>query len=357
MTATTKRFACSITAASLLALSACSKAPEPKAELPRAVKAMRVGMPDRFEQASFTGKAKATREVTVAFEASGRIVRLPVAVGDQVTEGQELMALDPRDFANNLARAKAELTRATAQKERMEQALKTNAVSEQEFTDAKAGVAAAQALHDIAQKQLEDTVLRAPYDSTVVARYVEEFENVLIKQKVLRLLDVSKIEMVVDVPENMIPDVPHVTNIDVTFTPFPDLVLSGTISEVGSEASLSTRTYPVTLVIEQPENAQILAGMAGKATITAELPPERLKDGITVLPAAIFSTNDSQQSYVWIVDESSGQVSQRPVTVDRFTKYGVLITEGLQPGEWVVTAGVHSLVEGQTVKLMGSNTL
>lgn len=338
--------------ATLFTAIGCSKKTEPKAEIIRPVKAMQAGKPDRLAKGVFTGKAKASREVSIAFEVPGRLIRFPVAVGDLVKAGQELAALDPRDYSNNVARVDAELKRAIAQRDRIAQALKSNAVAEQDLTDAEAAVQGAQALLDIAKKQLEDTIIRAPYDSTMVAQYVENYENVLAKQKVMRLLDISKVEMVIDVPENMIPDVNYVTDIAVTFAPFPDLVVPATISEVGSEASLTTRTYPVTLVIEQPESAVILAGMAGSVSITAELPQARLKEGIPVLPSAVFSTDDTQQSYVWTVDQSTGAVSKKPVTVDRFTQHSVMITDGLAQGEWVVTAGVHSLVEGQKVRIL-----
>ncbi len=331
--------------------TSCSK-PEPETESIRPVKAMQVGKPDRLAKVSFTGKAKAKREVSVAFEVPGRIITMPVRVGDAVDEGQELASLDPRDYANSLARAEAEFIRASAQRERIAKALETRAVAEQDLTDATAAADAAEAMVKIAKKQLEDTTLRAPFAGTVVARYLENFENTLAKQRVMRLLDISQVEMVIDVPESMIPDVPHVTSIEVQFAAFPGLTVSAWITEVGSEASLTTRTYPVTLRMDQPESAQILAGMAGQVSITAELPASRLDEGITIMASAIFSPNESQDSYVWIFDETTGTVHQRQVSVDRFSRYGMVTTQGLKPGEWVVTAGVHSLTEGQTVRLL-----
>lgn len=330
----------------------CSKQETDTAAVVRPVKAMQVGTPERWASVTFTGKAKAKREASVAFEVPGRIVSMPVRVGDSVEAGQELASLDARDYANNLSRMQAELRRSSAQADRISKALKSNAVAEQELTDINAAVDAAQAMVDIAEKQFEDCVLRAPFAGTIVARYLENYENVLAKQRVMRVLDISQIEMVVDVPENMIPDIPHITQINVSFAPFPDTVVSAWVSEVGSEASATTRTYPVTLRMDQPEDVTILAGMAGKATVTAELPPERLKEGITVLPSAVFSDNDSQQSYVWVFDESTQLVSRQEVTVDRFSKYGVVVTDGLNSGDWVVTAGVHSLTEGQQVSLL-----
>ena len=57
-------------------------------------------------------------------------------------------------------------------------------------------------------------------------------------------------------------------------------------------------------------------------------------------------------SKVWSVDPDSGVVSQMTVKVDRLSPYGVVVTEGLTPGQWIVTAGVNSLTEGQQVRIL-----
>ncbi len=55
---------------------------------------------------------------------------------------------------------------------------------------------------------------------------------------------------------------------------------------------------------------------------------------------------------MWVVDESSNQVTRRAVKTGQFTPVGIEVSEGLQRGEWVVTAGVFSLVENQEVTIL-----
>jgi multidrug efflux system membrane fusion protein len=53
---------------------------------------------------------------------------------------------------------------------------------------------------------------------------------------------------------------------------------------------------------------------------------------------------------VWLYEPKSGQVHLKPVEVGRYREDGVTVLAGLAPGQWVVTAGVHKLAEGQTVR-------
>ena len=337
--------------AACIALTSCGKDEAPT-EVIRPVRAMKVGDASSMDTAVLTGKAKATREVNIGFEVSGRIVEFPVAVGDIVEENQELARLDPSDLQNAVAVAQAEQERSAALLERVENAFESQAVSAQAVTDAKAQSRAAAAALKIAEKQLSDTTIRAPFKGRIAATYVENFENIIAKQKVIRLLDISKVEMVVDVPERLIPNVPFVETIEVTFGAFPEVKLPATVKEVGSEASELTRTYPVTLVMDQPANVQILPGMAGEAVATAKLPPERLAEGIPILPSAVVSSSAGDKTFVWSIDEGSGVVTKKEVEIDRFSPAGLIVTKGISPGEWIATAGVHSLRDGQKVRIL-----
>jgi multidrug efflux pump subunit AcrA (membrane-fusion protein) len=92
--------------------------------------------------------------------------------------------------------------------------------------------------------------------------------------------------------------------------------------------------------------------MAGEAWGRVELPEDLPESGIEVPAAAVFAddASDSEQSYVWVVDEETRSVSRSPVKIVRFGARGVLV-QGVEPGERIVTAGVHSLREGQTVRI------
>ena len=120
--------------------------------------------------------------------------------------------------------------------------------------------------------------------------------------------------------------------------------------EIGNEASQTTRTYPITLIMDQPEGIEILPGMTGRATGRGDL-PGAAADGVFEVPASAVFLDDDGQSCVWIVDEAAGTVRRHPVTTDRLSARRIQV-QGLEPGQVVATAGVHYLEEGQRVRLL-----
>ena len=348
-------------------LVACEqKAPEPQP--PRLVNAMRIADTSGLAERSFPGRARAGQEVNRSFRVSGPLIAFPVSVGDEVKAGDVLARIDPKDFENELAnlqgqlgreqakakRAQADLTRLQNIFEEDPGATSQGAIDRavQARDSARASVRSLQASVQNARDQLSYTELKAPFDGTVVETYVENFETVVAKQPILRVLDPTSIEFVVSVPENLITLAPYVTGSTVTFDALPGIEIPAKIKEISKEASQATRTYPVTLVMEQPEGAEILPGMAGQASITSRPPEDSALVGIQVPATAVFTDEDKSKNFVWIIDESTSTLSRREVEIAQLARYGVLIKAGLEPGEWIVVKGVHSVKEGQKVRIL-----
>ncbi len=349
-------------------------------ERPRLVLAMKVGDPSTFEDRWVPGRAKATREVELSFRVGGRMIARPVNVGDELKAGDLVAKLDPTDFEEdlqnaegNLNKAEAEAVRAQADLDRLNNIFKQDpgAVSKaaidkarQERDAARAGIKALEAAVNDAKNRLERAVLTAPFDSTVVAKYAEAFEDVRAKQPIVRLVDKSRIEFVVNIPEGEISIIPEVTNIRVQVDAFPGLEVPAEVKEIGTEASQTTRTYPVTLIMDQPEGYSILPGMAGRATGDVTGTP----GGVIVPLSAVFTEEAGSQealagkvdaspspaerpTFVWVVDEADMTVKRRTVMPDVITARGMRLKEGIETGEWIVTAGVFSVVDGQKVRI------
>lgn len=226
----------------------------------------------------------------------------------------------------------------------------------QEDLDAKrAEIQALEAAVTTARNQLDYATLTAPFDGTVVARYVDNYQTMQAKETIVRLVDGSHIEVTIQVPENLIALVPQVTQVVCRFDALSDQEFTGRVTNIGTEASQTTRTYPVTVEIDQAGDARILPGMA--ATVRALTANEAAeKPDLVVPPHAIFSAGDGPQSYVWVVEEASQKAARREVKTGQLTAVGVVVKDGLKAGEWVVSAGVHSLREGQAVRILEEGT-
>lgn len=341
----------------MVVLAGCGDAVEEQVEVPRPVRAVPVFPSAAIAGGDLPGRAEATNEVNLAFEVSGVITEIPVEKGDRVKAGDVLAKLAPRDYQNSLNSAEAERERAKAQFDRVFEASKTGAVSEQEVTNARASLDIAIADFDLAKKALEDTVLVAPFDGVIATLFADEFQRIRATETVIRLLDDSQIEFTVQLPERFLPYLSSIKRFTVTFDIFGDMPLPALIDSVGSEASEATRTYPLTLILDQPDGLQILPGMSGQANAelafeeNGNIPAGLPVPGVRIPPSALVERDGS--SAVWVLDKESSTVSLEEVQTVGVSGDGVYLQfQELDGVDWIVTAGTQFLKEGQSVRLL-----
>jgi RND family efflux transporter MFP subunit len=330
----------------LLSLAACSR-PDPLPEPIRQLRVIEVGAVADLSNGQLPGRARSADEVDLAFDVSGTLVDRPVSIGSVVQEGDLIARLDPRDFQANVRAAEAAARNAKSNFKRGKELLQSKFISEAEFDRLEAEVDITQARLDLARKALSDSAIHAPFGGVIANISVENFQSVRAKTVIARLLGMEEIEMVINVSESQMALLPFIDAIEVEFDAFPGMRLPAEITEISSEASLTTRTFPITLSMTQPEDRKILAGMSGVASVTADSRPDDTT-GYVVPVSALFGEAADNVSKVWVVG-ADNRVISRVVKVSGVSTGGANIIEGLQAGEMVATAGVHTLAEGQEV--------
>jgi RND family efflux transporter MFP subunit len=336
-------------------LTSCDSEPPVVEEPVRPIAAIKVGKVQEITGRKFPGRAKATQEADLAFDVDGKLIERPVDIGDVVKQGGVIARLNPREFKARVKSTKAKLVKVKRNLARGKQLVEKEFISQFEYDRLVAAVDMADAELDIAQKALADSVMMAPFDGHIANLYVENYTAVLSKKVIARLLDTTQIEMVIQIPENLISKVPYIEDIHVVFDSFPDVALPATIKEVSNEASQTTRTYPVTLIMQQVDGVEILPGMAGNASGTLVMPGASDAIKKLVIPVyAIFTPDTEKQDHVWVIDKDSGSVQMRVVKTGQLIQSGLEILDGLQAGEWIAVAGVHTLREGQKVRIDSS---
>ena len=216
----------------------------------------------------------------------------------------------------------------------------------------EANLKALEASRDRAQDALDDTNMVAPFSGVVAKRFVEQHEYVQAKQSILSLQDISKVEVLVDLPENLISRMGEVRKGEVVATGTvpanPGMVFPLRLKEFATEADSKTQTYRVTLVMNRPYGVNILPGMTMEVLAT---PPDKTDKGShVVIPAiAVMGANDNTP-YVWVIDKKAMKVSKRQVETGKLTgKDRIFIKSGLKFGETIAVAGMSKLREGMTV--------
>lgn len=351
----------------LVMLSGCEPADIPPPP-PKKVKAIQLGDASALVERSLPGRARAAQEVNLSFRVSGPLVELPVDVGDAVKEGDLIARIDPADFESRLRANRGKLQQGIAARDLAAAEFKRAADIRQKNPDlisasdydkrlgdrdnTQAQVQALESAVKLAEDDLAHTFLTAPFDGVIAATYVQNFENVLAKRTIARILDTDRIEVVIDIPERLINYAPYVLSATVSFEALPNVTLEATVKEIGSEASAVTRTYPVTLIMDQPAGVAIRPGMAAKARLVSKLPEEAREVGMSIPATALIGGERADESYVFVVNQSDMTLEKRAVELSLLSNTGVLVKSGLQVGDWLVVAGVHSVAQGQEVRIL-----
>ncbi len=212
----------------------------------------------------------------------------------------------------------------------------------------EARISSLQARLDEARTSLEDTRLEAPFPGYIADKYVQDHENVSRGQPIVKLQDLSLLEVVFGLPEQFVIQKDRIKEIHCLLDSYPGLPFPARIKEISPHASPETMSYAATAVLAVPEEVKVLPSMAAQVHIGFS-PPETHEEHVSVPQSALYS-RDGEISRVWVLDTDTSRVQSRQVRTGDLTSRGVQVLSGLKPGEWIVTAGAPFLEEGQKVR-------
>lgn len=343
--------------ATALMLAACSPAPEPAA-LVQAVYVTQVHHDTDEAGRRLSGTVSARFESELSFRIGGKVASRAVEVGQSVKRGQLLARLDDTDLqlavdvaAQQWRAAQVEADQASSDAARFRRLLSDGSVGaadlerQQARADAAlAHLAQAQGQLDLARRRLSYTTLSAPFDGVVTARRLEAGQVIGEAQAVLTLARPDALDVVVDVPESLAPDLhayhasAHLLAQSVDATSRP---LELTLRELAPSASAATRTFRARYTITTT-TASAASSTVPRLGNTVELNLRRPNsEPSALLPlGAVLST--AQSPTVWVVDPSAGTLTPSPVQVLSQTQDRVRV-RGLDEGALVVSAGAQKL--------------
>ncbi|TXH62905.1 MAG: efflux RND transporter periplasmic adaptor subunit [Burkholderiaceae bacterium] len=344
--------------AGLAVLAACSK-PEPAPAPVRAVRTLTVAPQSAGGVQEYAGEVRARTESRLGFRVGGKIVRRDADLGDNVKAGQLLAQLDPQDLRLGQEAAKAALSAAQVNhdqaaadfkrfKELRDQGFISSAELERRETALKAALAQleqARAQSSVQGNQAAYASLLADAKGVITAVEAEPGMVVAAGTPVLRLAHDGPRDVVFAVPEDKLALIRQLAAVPGRFSVKlwgeDSTALPASIREISAAADPVTRTF---LVKADVGKAPVKLGQT--ATVRVELPQTA---GVTKLPLTALK-EEQGRSIVWLVDRESMTVRAQAVQVAGADGNDAVITGGLQPGQVVVTAGVHVLNPGQTVK-------
>lgn len=340
-----------VLAAGLL-LTACGQKKEDNVNVVRPVKTAVVESRTEIRK-DFSGIVEAVNYVKLAFRVSGQIINLPVVEGQRVKKGELIAAIDPRDLALQYAADKAAYETAAAQVERNKRLLARQAISVQEYEISMANYQKAKSAFELSNNNMRDTRLTAPFEGSIEKRLVENYQRVNSGEGIVQLVNTQKLRIKFTIPDAYLPLLrAKGQRFRVEFDTYRGHIFNAKLEEY-LDVSTDGTGIPVTITIDDPafDHAlyEVKPGFTCSIRFSADVGPY-LEDHMTVVPlTAVFGESNGKQTYVWVLN--GNKVNRRQVTVYSPTGDAqAFISSGLKAGETIITAGVHQLVEGETVK-------
>lgn len=325
------------------------------------------------------GRVLAAREITLNPQVAGEIVEISPALvpGGHFDAGDLIVRIDPADYELAAKMRQAELTQMEARRvlERANQDVarreyevlgeslndeeKALVLREPQLAAAAADVAAARAMLEDANLDLQRTTVTAPFDAQVVEKFVDRGTRLTTQTPIVRLVgtDVYWVELAVQqgdlpwiaFPEGDAPGSPVVLRQPSVWGPDASregrvIRLLPALTEQGNMARVLVEVHdPLCLEPENEDKPRMLVGQF----LSAEIEGREL-DHVVVLDRAYLRNGD----FVWIMD-TEDKLDIRPVDIAYRGVERVLIRGGIEDGERIVTTDIAAVAAGMSLRVAG----
>ena len=339
--------------------TACGKETVEEEKTARSVEVMTVGEGEIASQFAYTGKAAASRQVSIVPTVPGKVTDFNFDVGDEVGQGAVLFTVDTIDLNNSLRGAEAGYNVAKLARDNAKNTYENNKllfdegiISKAEYDQikyayeaAEAQLASTQVQLDTLKKSIADCAVTSPLTGVVTQRNVEIGGFASSASPAYVVMDLSVIKVEVGVSEQVLNTIKIGDKVDVLMTAVSELPLKGTVSTV-SPAAGQTGMYTVKIELDNKDGV-IKAGMMAEVNFTAE----KAEDTIVLPRNSVITKED--ETYVYVVE--NGVAKKVPVELGIEAADTIEIKKGLKNGDAVVTKGQTYISDGEEVNVVNAD--
>lgn len=287
----------------------------------------------------YIGEIASLKSTTLTAPYPGTLQQLSVQKGAKVAKGQVVAVIRSGQVESALRIARATRAQARDAYDRVSAVYSEGGISELQMVDVRTQLEKAEAALAAAESTRSDGTVRAPFAGVVTDVYPHRGEEMTLLQPLLAIHDLSGQSVRFSVHENEIGSIRVGTKATVDI---PALGLEGlraVVSEKDMLTSALSHSYACRLLLDQPP-AGLMPGMSVRVHIARSL-----RSDLLIPAAAVQLDNDGK--YVWLNDK--GTVRKARITVGGFAGKGVIVTEGLEPGDRVITRGYQKVSTGMKV--------
>ncbi len=300
------------------------------------------------------GRVEPARTVDIAFQVSGQVLRLEVESGDRINEGDLIAELDRIDFELAVDRARAAFELAKSELERASSLAERGVAAESRLESARAEFAKADVALREAERRLSQTQIVAPFDAIVARTFIEEYANVTSAASVARLQDVSEMRIQISLPEELAAVArtsPDAFDIEASFPAVPGYAAPLVLRSFATDVDRTAQTYDVEFAITGDVDPRLLPGMTARVRLSTAFAEHHALS--VMVPVSAVDTSSRTEPSVWVYDETSGRVTRRAVRLGLPLDNEIVVLEGLEGDELVVSGGWWRLGDNQAVTVSG----
>ncbi len=299
---------------------------------------------DLTRSVTVTGPVEPIRTVSVNAQTTGTLLDVLVEEGDRVDAGQLMAELDARETSAQLERAEAVLANAESAFQRAQQLQANGLTTEADLDAARSAYSIARADVELWRTRLAFSRIAAPVSGVVTAKMVERGSAVSTNQAMFEIADDSLLVVRVRVSELDVVQLRPGNAVTVRLDAYPAARISGRIRRIFPSADAASRLVPVEVALGgTAAGVQVRPGFLARVDFALDR-----KDDALAVPASAIGVADGG-TFVYAVDADT--LIRRPVQTGLTTAGWIEITEGLDPGERVVTSGHVNLRPGMTVRV------
>jgi RND family efflux transporter MFP subunit len=333
-----------------------------------------------------SGYVVARRQATVSSKTTGRVEEVLIEEGQHVAKGQVIARLDASNVQAGYDQARAQVQEAQANLQ-VAQVAETNAgpkyrrnarlheagwLSDQAVDDSRAAydsaryslvaaqrqLAVARAGLEVAQRSLDDTVVRAPFDGVVTVKAAQPGETVspisagggYTRTGIGTIVDMSSLEVQVDVAESYINRVQAGMPAEVRLNAYPDWKIPAEVTAVipTADRSKATVTVRVGFKVQDPRIVPEMGAKVSFLSPEVKAAPARASRSVEIPAAAVQGSG--ADAVVFVVGDH-GRLERRAVTLGSRSEDDQTVLGGLRPGDEVAVGDLSKLHDGMTVRL------
>lgn len=345
---------------------------EVKEEPIRGLKTKLISERQNSELRRYPSVLQPSESTSLSFQISGQLGENKLSVGQKVKAGDVLLELDKTALNFEVQEAKAALDEAIAAEKNARREFTRNTDlkqqgligqvtldnSETNLSTAQARVAQANNRYAVAQDKLVKATLIAPYDGVINNVLIDSFDSVTAGMAVANLYNPSNFEARFSVSYGIASMLSVGKEVSVGISGFSNLAIPGTVTELASSTDIVS-SFPVVVRLTE-SHSTLKAGLA--VQVSMEFPVTEAQGYLIPFSAVLVNDNrvdidtfiptETIPAKVFLFNEADNTVMQKTVALAGVRDNQLIVTDGLEPGDRVATAGVAFLREGQIVKLL-----